>query len=157
MDKGLVCKFDKEKGFKHFINIDFAGSCSLDDPLNLENMLSRTSFVILYTGIPILWRSKLQTKIILSTCKAEYIALSTTMREVILLIQLLEDLKVACDAITTPPKVSCKVFEDNQSCITIAESKMPFTHTKYIMIKCHHFYGLVNNSTINIKYVDIKK
>jgi len=135
---------------------DFAGGWTQDDRLNPENVLSRSGFVIKYAGIPIFWRSKLQTEIALSTCEAEYIALSSAMREVILLIQLLEDLKVACDVITTPPEVSCKVFEDNQSCIAVAESKKPPARTKHIAIKYHHFRSLVNKGTIKIKYIDTK-
>lgn len=38
--------------------------------------LSKTGSVILYSGRPVLWHSKQQTEIVLSTCKAEYIALS---------------------------------------------------------------------------------
>ena len=102
------------------------------------------------------WSSKLQTEIALSTCEAEYIALSTAMREVIPLIQLLKDLEVACNVITTPPTVTCKVFEDNQSCIAVAESKKPPTRTKHIAIKYHHFRDLVDNGAIKTNYIDTK-
>ena len=111
----------------------------------------------MHAGVPVFWHSKLQTEIALSTCEAEYIALSAAMREVIPLIQLLEDLKVTCDIITSPPIVTCKVFEDNQSCIAVAESKKPPTRTKHIAIKYHHFRSLVENDTIKINYIDTKK
>ena len=71
------------------MDADFAGGWNSDDPLNPENVLSRTGFVIMYAGVPVFWRSKLQTEIDLSACEAEYIALSAAMREVIPLIQLL--------------------------------------------------------------------
>ena len=64
----------------------------------------------MHAGMPVLWRSKLQTEIALSTFEDECIVLSTAMREVIPLMQLLKDLKVACDVITTPPIVTCKFF-----------------------------------------------
>ena len=79
------------------------------------------------------------------------------MREEIPLIQLSEDLKVACDLITTPPIVTCKVFEDNKSCIAVVESKKSPTRTKHIAIKYHHLRGLVNNNIIKINYIDTKK
>ena len=155
--RGLVCKVDRSKGLECFVDADFAGGWNSDDPLNPENVLSRTGFVIMYADVPVFWRSKLQTEIALSTCEAEYIALSAAMREVIPLIQLLEDLKVACDIITSPPIVTCRVFEDNQSCIAVAESKKPPTRTKHIAIKYHHFRSLVENDTIKINYIDTKK
>ena len=93
----------------------------------------------------------------MSTCEAEYIALSMVMCEVILLIDLLKDLSVACDIITTPPLVIYKVFEDNQSCIVVAESKQPLVRTKHIAIKYYHFCSLVDKGTIKINYMDTKK
>ena len=51
--------------------------------------------------------------------------LSTAMREVIQLIQLFEYLSVACDVITMTPELKCRGFEDNQSCIVVADSKKP--------------------------------
>ena len=113
IDKGLVYKVDKNKGLEYFVDTDFTGGWTPNDPLNPDNVLSRSRFVIMYAGIPIFWRSKLQTEIALSTCKAEYIALSAVMREVIPLIQLLKDLKVNCDVVNIPPEVYYDVFEDN--------------------------------------------
>ena len=155
-DKGLACRPDKSKGLECFVDTDFAGGWTKDDPLNPENALSCSGFVILCAGIPIFWRSKLQAEIALSTCEAECVALSSAMREVIPLTQLLEDLKVACDVITTPPEVSCRVFEDNQSCIAVAESKKPPARTKHIAIKYHHFRNLVDKGTIRMSHVDTK-
>ena len=155
--RGIMCKEDRSRGLECFVDADFAGGWNTEDPLNPENLLSRTGFVITYQGIPIFWRSKLQTEIALSTCEAEYVALSTAMREVMPLLQLLKDLSIVCDVITTPPTITCKVFEDNQSCIAVAESKKPPVRTKYIAIKYHHFRSLVDSKVINIDYIDTKK
>ena len=43
-------------------------------------------------GCPVIWTSKLQTEIALSTAEAEYIALSQATREIIPLINLLKEL-----------------------------------------------------------------
>ena len=107
--------------------------------------------------MPIFWGSKLQTDIALSTREDECIALSTEMREVILQFKLLEDLKVSWDVITTLPTVTYKVFEDNQSCIAVAESKKLQARTKYAVIKYHHFKNLVDDKVIKISYIDTKK
>ena len=93
----------------------------------------------------------------MSTCEAEHIALITAMIEVIPLIKLLEELSIACDVITNPPLVTCKVFEDNQSYIAVAESKKLPERTKHIAIKCHHLRSLVDKKIIKINYVDTKK
>ena len=59
--------------------------------------------------------------------------------------------------LTTLPTVTCKVFEDNQSCIAVAESKKLSARTKHVAIKYHHFENLVNDKVIKISYIDTKK
>ena len=149
MDRGLVHNTNELKEIECFVDTDFAGGWNYDDLLNPENVLSRTGFVIMRTSMPVFLRVKLQTEIASSTCE-KHIALSTSMREVIQVTQLSEGLKVACDAIATPPIATCQMFEDDQSYILVAESKNPPTFTKQISIKHHHFRGLVGNVIVKI-------
>jgi hypothetical protein len=62
---------------------------SSHDPLSAH---SRTGYVIMYAGCPILLGSRHQHLIALSTTEAEYIALSTALREVISVMALLNKL-----------------------------------------------------------------
>ena len=57
----------------------------------------------------------------------------------------------------TPPQVSYRVFEDNQSCIAVAESRKLPARTKHIAIKYHHFRNLVDRGVITISYIETKK
>ena len=72
------------------------------------------------------------------------------MREVIPLARLLEDLKVACNVVTTLPEVLCEIFKDNQSCVDVFESKKLPARIKHITIKYHYFRSLVYKGTIKI-------
>ena len=56
-DKGLTYKVNKGKGLECFVNANFAGGWNPSNPLNSDNVLSRTEFVILHAGVPIFWRS----------------------------------------------------------------------------------------------------
>jgi hypothetical protein len=47
----------------------------------------------MYSGVPVLWVSKMQTQIALSTIEAEYIALSHSMRDLIPVQEILKDIK----------------------------------------------------------------
>ena len=78
-DRGMIYTVDKSKGLEVYVDADFAGGWNNADATNAENVLSRTGFAICYAGCPIVWSSKLQTKIALSTAEAEYIAMSQAL------------------------------------------------------------------------------
>jgi len=84
----------ESKSFEVFADADFAGNwnplTAQDDPSTAK---SRTGFVITYGACPILWVSKIQTCMSLSTTEAEYIALSQSLRDAIPIMQLLQKLK----------------------------------------------------------------
>ena len=91
--------------------------------------MSRMGCVITYAGFPLLWCSKLRTQIYLSTTEAEYTALSQVVRNVIPFMVMMKEISFIFDTHIPKPEIFCKVFEDNQSCIAVAESKF-FTEKK---------------------------
>ena len=54
------------------------------------------------------------------------------------------------------PKFHCKVFEDNPSCIKVAESPKFTPRTKHITIKYHHFRSFVADGSIEILPISTK-
>eukprot|EP00957_Ditylum_brightwellii_P075665 5750066-Ditylum_brightwellii.AAC.1 len=91
-DREIVYDPNPNLGIQCFVDTDFAGSWRKADADNPDNLMSHTGFVIIYAGCPVLWQSKLQTEIALSTAETEYIALSSAMYEVISFMNLLEEL-----------------------------------------------------------------
>ena len=77
--KGIVYNPKKSKGYECYVDVDFSGGWIQADSENAENVMSRTGYVIAYAGCPILFFSKLQTEIALSTAESEYIALSQAL------------------------------------------------------------------------------
>ena len=65
------------------MDADFDGLWRHEDDQDPVCVKSRTGYVITLGGCPVVWTSKLQELIALSTLEAEYIALSTSMRELI--------------------------------------------------------------------------
>ena len=77
----------------------------------------------------------MQQLIALSTTEAEYIALSTALRDVIHVINLLEELHQLGFNVQNPtPKVTCRTFEDNKSCIEIATNHKTRPRTKHLSV-----------------------
>ena len=74
------------------MDADFAGLFSVKDKQDPISVKSRTGYVIMYRGAPLLWVSKMQTQIALSTMEAEYIALSQSMRDLIPIRKVLKEI-----------------------------------------------------------------
>ena len=110
----------------------------------------------MYAGCPIHFVSKLQTEITLSTSEAEYIALSQALREVIPLMNLMEEIKTTFPVLLGSPEFIYTVHEDNQSRIKMAQSDKLSSCTKHIALKYHHFRSFVKSKRVTIKYFGTK-
>jgi hypothetical protein len=64
---------------KVYVNADFAGSWTTDTTHLASSMKLRTGYVLTYANCPLLWTSKMQTEIALSTTEVEYITLSQSL------------------------------------------------------------------------------
>ena len=150
-DKGIIID-PTQDSFECFVDADFCGNwdpdTAQDDPGTAK---SRTGYVIKYAGCPIVWQSKLQTEVSLSTTEAEYIALSTALRDVTSLMYLLEEAKVqGIPNIATIAKVHCKLFEDNSGALELARVPKMRPRTKHLNIKYHHFREHVRQGLVTI-------
>ena len=116
-----------------------------------------TSYFIMV--VPVVWCSKLQTEIALSTAEAEYIALSQATREIIPVMNLLKEIKPYMKLEIKDSQMNCTIHEDNTSCITIAESQRFTPRTKHISLKYHWFrsFFLGPNKLLSIIYVHTKE
>ena len=91
-----------------YADADFAGmwnsNADEQDPVRVK---SRSGHIILLGNCPLLWSSKLQTEIACSTMEAEFIALSTAMRDLIPARQILQALGKALK-MPVPPGAALK-------------------------------------------------
>ena len=158
-NKGIKFYPDNSRGIECFADADFAGSWDKVDADNPENVLSRTGYVIYYCGCPVLWCSKLQTEIALSTAEAEYIALSQATRDIIPFVNLLKELKSYMNISLNDSQMFCKIHEDNTSCITIAESQKFTPRTKHISLKYHWFRSFLSGERklLELNHVSTKE
>jgi hypothetical protein len=82
-DKGLIMKPNDTPCIYCYPDANFAGLYGHEESQDPHCTWSRTGFVILAFGCPVLWKSKLQTEISLSAMEAEYVALSTACKDLI--------------------------------------------------------------------------
>lgn len=107
---------------------------------------SCTGFVVCMMGGAISWCSQRQSIVALSTTESEYIALSTTVREILWLKQLSKE----CE---DRPQSKIKIWCDNQSAIDLGKSEAYRPRTKHIDIRYHHIRDKVESGFIELTYV----
>lgn len=156
-DKGIVFKPNQSAGIQCYVDADFAGGYSTETSDEPVSVFSRTGYVIFYMGCPICWVSKLQSEISLSTVEAEYIALSTAMRDIIPLMDQVKEMDLVYGDNSPKPEVRCTVFEDNNGALELARAPRYRPRTKQIAVKYHHFREHVRKGLINITAIDTKE
>jgi hypothetical protein len=99
------------------------------------------------SGDPVIWCSKLQTEITLSTAEDKYIAMSHVLHETIPIQNLIKEIHCIFDLPNpmTMTDFNITLHEDNLSAIEMAESLKFTPRTKHIAIKYHHFHSQVNS------------
>ena len=169
-DKGMTFSPTDEFSVDCFVDADFAGLWGVEydqDPVSIK---SRTGYIIMFMGCPLLWVSKLQTQIALSTMEAEYIALSTAIHELIAIREVLKEVRslVFCvdDPLSNSPAYSMtakafipcvvpsQVYEDNEACLKFATLPKMSPRMKHIAIPYHFFRSKVTNLEIKVLPID---
>jgi hypothetical protein len=171
--QGLILKPQVDHRVDCYVDADFGGLFSVEDPQQAISVKSRTGYVILYRGAPLLWVSKMQTQVALSTMEAEYIALSQSMRDLIPIREILheiltsvfdvlpsityhshsrifEDVLIGTTSHVLPQST---VYEDNDACLKFARMPKLTPRTKHIGVPYHWFRSQVENLSIHIERV----
>ncbi len=137
-----------------FVDADFSGLYGIEDSQDPVSSRSRTGFVFLLGNCPVLWKSSLQSETALSTVEAEYIALSTAMRELIPLRRLVKEIAGVLGVEFPNTIVKSTVFEDNMGCIQVVNVPKMTARTKHINLKYHFFRSHIGKDKgIEIQHV----
>ena len=88
----------------------------------------------------------MQTEISLSTAESEYVACSMAMQDILSQMQLMRETDKIFTVNKTKPVIYFNVYEDNESCIAMANNRKFSPRSKNIAIKYHHFRSHVNKT-----------
>ena len=123
-DNGLVFNTSKKLVVYCYADADFEGLWGHDDPQDPICTRSRTEFVVNFANFPLLWVSKLQTDIAISTLHYEYIALSHSVREFLtlkcIIKEVIDNLVIYSDKLKFVS--SSTIYEDINRAIVVATS-----------------------------------
>lgn len=106
--------------------------------------------VIFLGNNPISWRSQKIGTVVMTTCAAEYIALSNTAQHLQWLRELLSE-------ITGKPPPPSLLQGDNSSSQTTANSAGPTKRSKYISIRYHYIRDQIRRGEIKLQHVPSAK
>ncbi len=122
LDKGLILNQSNDLKIDCYPDADLAGLWNHDKKQDPHCVCSQTGYVICLSDCPVLWISKLQTENALSTMKAEYVALSTSCRD---LFPLIDVAKEICSAflLNLPDKTNMHItiHEDNVGTLMLGQ------------------------------------
>jgi hypothetical protein len=79
-DLGTRLKPERDKGFECYCDANFSGNWNKHlAPFDPSTAKSCSGWILFYAGCPVIWTSKLQTQVALSTTEAEYLAMSQSL------------------------------------------------------------------------------
>jgi cobalamin biosynthesis Mg chelatase CobN len=87
---------------------------------------------------------------VLVSTEAEYVALSTALRDVILVMELLKEMKENGYDVVDIPAIKCKLFEDNSGAYEQAKTAKYRPRTCHINTAWHHFRSYVARGLIQV-------
>jgi hypothetical protein len=139
---GITFRRSDQLVLEAMCDADFAG----EPQENKSAMRSTNGIVLFLKGIgPICWLSSLQTTIATSTAEAEYKCLGVCGKMVMAERYLLAELGF--------PQVSATVVhEDNNACITIAQSHYTSSNMRHVNINHHYIRELIEQKSIAVTY-----
>lgn len=119
-----------------FVDSDYA-----NDPNDRKSI---TGFLIKMNNNTILWKTKKQNLVALSSTESEYVALCSSIMESLFINQILLEIFVKNKPIV--------VHEDNQSCIRIA-STLEMNRSKHIDVKYHFIRDCIAQNKVKLEYI----
>ena len=129
--------------------VNIAAYCDADWGNDKDERKSTTGFILFFNGSPIIWNSKRQHTVALSSAEAEYMAMSDTAKEILWCLRLVQELNLKV-------RLPIELLSDSMSAIAISKNDGNHQRTKHIDIRHHFVRELAKNGTIKITWVPTK-
>jgi hypothetical protein len=140
---GLKIEPDASQGegdweMKIFTDSEYAG--------DKNTRISVGGYIIFLLGVAILWKSKAQKSVTLSSAEAEFVALSEAAKEIKFVVMILESLGIRV-------KLPIVVRVDNVGAIFMSENVSTSSRTRHVDIRYHYVREFVEDGFIKIIFV----
>jgi len=132
--------------YRHNQEEPIVGFADADWGSDMESRHSTSGYIFQIFGNTVLWTTRKQGTIALSSTEAEYVALSQSSCEAMWLENLLTEFGVHLNS----PLI---IYEDNQSCMYIAEEPREQKRMKHLDIRYNFIRECIQNGRIQLKYI----
>ncbi len=144
LEQGLILNPSNTLKIDSYPDADFAGSWNREDVQDPHCVRSRTGYVISLANCPVMWKSRLQTEIALSTMEAEYVSLSTSCQDLFPVIDITKEICLIFNdrlVINENANMHIKIHEDNVGALELGklEPRRMTPCSKHYAIKYHWF------------------
>lgn len=141
LDMNLILKVNSDcLPVVGFVDADWAG--------DVNDRKSTSGFVFKVFDSPVIWCSRKQSIVSLSSTEAEYVALAVATGEACWLRGILQDI-MGSHYLKQP----VTIFEDNQSTMRVAKTPENKRRLKHVDVKYHFIKEKISNGTIDIVYI----
>jgi hypothetical protein len=137
----------KQNPIQVFADSDYAG-----DECDRK---STSGIIIQLYGFPVIWSSKKQSCVALSSSEAEYIAMCEAGRSAIWLFRLLKELELPC--LTDKTLLPIPIHEDNKSTISLTRTPAVQGRTKHVEVRYHWIRNKVQEGFIKPCWLTSKR
>lgn len=138
-------------GYKNYSGEFLLGYSDANWAEDKTNRKSNSGHVFLINGAAVCWSARKQSLVALSTCEAEFVALSEACRAASWIRKLLIDMKESMTKPTT-------ILEDNQSCLNLVEQEERLSdRSKHIDTRFHFVKDYIKSGLVACKYCPTEK
>ncbi len=106
-----------------------------------DNRRSVSGFIMYLCGVPIMWRSKQQKSVALSSSEAEFVAVSEAAKEILFVLHVMDSMNIELESPVT-------VYVDNMGAIFMTENTSSGGRTRHVDTRYHFVRELVTESKI---------
>ncbi|GMF45584.1 unnamed protein product [Phytophthora fragariaefolia] len=117
---------------------------------NTDDRRSVSGIMVLIGNGPVVFKSKYQRTVALSSAEAEYMVLSLCVQEMLWTRSMLKDMGKEQEDAT-------QIWEDNQGAIALAQNAGYHARSKHVDIRHHFIRENVENGTVKVDYIDTKR
>jgi hypothetical protein len=136
-----ICYQQSNDGIKAYSDADFGNDHA--------TRKSTSGTIVLFNNGPIMWRSRRQPIVALSTMESEFIAITNIVQDCIWLHKLLFEI------FSTKPDVI--IYEDNNACLSLIKNPVHHQKSKHIDIRFQFIRESITNYQFDVRYCNSKQ